>query len=201
MGAALVIGIPGLLLQDEVESAVRFGKSAYCVAETMLDHRTLQKDEFNARLARRLLNLCEAQGGMYIKCGQYVATMNHVLPRVYGEELSRLQDKAPFCPWEDIEEVLEEENILQNFDTIDKEPIAAASLAQLHRAVLDTGEEVAVKIQRKGLKTMVKRDLLAVSVLMNVVGFLYPEFEFSWILPEFQRTIEEELDFEQERRI
>ena len=65
MGAAVIIGIPGLLLQDEVESAVRFGKSAYCLAETMLDHRTLQKDEFNARLARRLLNLCEAQGNVH----------------------------------------------------------------------------------------------------------------------------------------
>jgi predicted unusual protein kinase regulating ubiquinone biosynthesis (AarF/ABC1/UbiB family) len=106
-------------------------------------------------------NLLEL-GPTFIKLGQLFSTRADLFPTEYVEELSKLQDKVPAFSYEQVEAIVEEdlgkkiEKLYRNFDPI---PLAAASLGQVHKAQLKTGEEVVVKVQRPGLKKLFEIDL------------------------------------------
>jgi len=140
----------------------------------------------------------------YTKLGQYIATLNHILPSVWTETLVTLQDSAASMSLVEDGLQLMIENELdaplhELFSEFDKVPIAAASLAQVHRAVLKSnGDEVAVKVQYPHLGVQVVGDLWAMEVLSAVVGFFFPDFNLGWLLPEFEETADMELDFVQE---
>jgi ubiquinone biosynthesis protein len=101
-------------------------------------------------------------GVTFVKLGQVLATRRDVLPPELIDELSKLQDGVAPTPWSEIEAVLDRERtrpVPEVFASIDPEPLAAASIAHVHAAVLTGGEEVAVKIQRPGVGPIVERDL------------------------------------------
>ena len=90
-------------------------------------------------------------GPFYVKFGQLLSTRPDLLPPKYIEALTALQAKVPPLPWDEMETSLKQQlsqPLDSIFSTIDQEPIAAGSIAQIHRATLVTGEEVAIKIQR-----------------------------------------------------
>ncbi len=118
--------------------------------------------EGRARLARSLRLALEDGGVTFIKLGQVLSTRRDLLPPEFISELSRLQDDAPKVPWPDISQVLESSlggPMTGKFASFDPEPIAAASIAQVHTATLPSGEQVVVKVRRPDVTGVVGADL------------------------------------------
>ncbi|WP_019819318.1 ABC1 kinase family protein [Saccharomonospora saliphila] len=115
-----------------------------------------------ATLARALRGALEEGGVTFVKLGQVIATRHDLLAEEFVTELAHLHHDVGPVPWEDVRAVLVAE-LGPRFDTrfarIEPEPVAAGSIAQVHRATLHTGERVAVKIQRPGIREVVDRDL------------------------------------------
>ena len=124
-----------------------------------------------AQLARSLRTALEDGGVMFVKLGQMLSTRGALLPGESIEELSRLQERVAPIPWRDVEVVLEAElgPLEETFATLDREPLAAASIAQVHAARLRSGEEVVVKVQRPGVASAVERDLEVVLRLATTI--------------------------------
>lgn len=132
-----------------------------------------------------------------MKAGQFVAAMRQV-PKEFSSTLSALQDQAPPCNFVAIKEVLTRNlgsNLSDVFLWLDEKPIAAASIAQVHRAILKDHTEVAVKVQYPGLKQHLKVDIATMSFLSKSVAWFFPEYRFGWMVSEFSGTLESELDF------
>ncbi|OAY60571.1 aarF domain-containing protein kinase 1 isoform X2 [Manihot esculenta] len=158
--------------------------------------------EVHLRSANRMLKLCETNKGFYVKAGQFVAALRQV-PKEYSSTLSSLQDQAIPCHFKAIKEVLVS-NLGQDLSKIylsfDEQPIAAASIAQVHRAILKDGQEVAIKVQYPGLELQMKIDITTMSFLSKSVALLFPDYRFDWLVSEFTKAISSELDFMQEAR-
>jgi ubiquinone biosynthesis protein len=104
--------------------------------------------EGRARLAHKLRLALEDGGVMFVKLGQVLSTRRDLLPPEFTSELSRLQDDAPKVPWPDISQVLEDSlgaPVTEKFASFDQEPVAAASIAQVHTAMLPSGDQVVVR--------------------------------------------------------
>ena len=118
--------------------------------------------EGRTRLACSLRLALEDGGVTFIKLGQVLSTRRDLLPPEFISELSRLQDDAPKVPWPDISKVLEESlggPVTEKFAGFDREPIAAASIAQVHTATLPSGDQVVVKVRRPDVTGAVSSDL------------------------------------------
>jgi ubiquinone biosynthesis protein len=148
----------------------------------------------------------ESLGPTFIKLGQILSTRADLLPPAYLDALARLQDHVEPFPFEDVERTIREElgvrlsSAFAEFDTL---PIAAASLGQVHRAVLRGGRVVAVKVQRPGVQERVERDLAAlreVAVVIDRIGGAYRHIDAARLLDEFKRTLMSELDYREEAR-
>jgi len=163
-------------------------------SDTELRHRE------GALLREKLLRL----GPTFIKIGQTLATRADILPVEYIQELSRLQDEVPPFPTDVARAIIEAETgtrIPDLFESFDDVPIAAASLGQVHRARLKTGQSVVIKVQRPDLERHIGFDI---SVLRRVARVLsrFPNLirgvDWEGSLGEFRATIFEEMDYAQE---
>ena len=148
----------------------------------------------------------EAMGPTYIKLGQLLSTRFDLLPPAYTTALSRLQDEVEPFPYEQVAELVANElgsDIRHLFADFDPEPLAAASLGQVHRATLRSGREVAVKVQRPRAREEVTGDLKTLTTLASLadkrtdVGRTYG---FGRLLSEFERSLRLELDYRREAR-
>jgi len=151
------------------------------------------------RAAHRLLVLCAANRGVYIKLGQHVAMLEHLLPTEYVRALEPLCHTAPRSRYEDVRAVIREElgaEVEAVFSDFEPEPIASASLAQVHRATLRaTGERVAVKVQHRGLREASAVDLRTIAAIVDAVKQRFPRFEYTWLVNEIRDNLPKELDF------
>ena len=114
------------------------------------------------QLAHRLRLALEEGGPIFVKLGQVLSTRTDLLPAAATTELSRLQDRVSPTPWPAVQALLEEElgaGIGEVFEQIDRDPVAAASLAQAYRARRHGGAPVILKVQRPGIAELVTRDL------------------------------------------
>src|ERR671930_700715 len=109
--------------------------------------------------AREFRHALEELGTTYIKLGQLLSSRPDLLPDVYIEELVRLVDEVPPVPFEQIQRVIREELPADLFVRIDPEPLATASIAQIHAALLNNGREVIVKVRRPGIERQIELDL------------------------------------------
>ena len=146
----------------------------------------------------------EEMGATYVKLGQILSSRADLLPQAYLNALSRLQDKVKPFPYDDVERIITAElgiRISKAFAEFEKEPLAAASLGQVHRARLRDGREVVVKVQRPDIRKQVAEDL---EVLEEIAEFLDEHVEAAHryqvkkIFSEFQKTLIRELDYQQE---
>jgi ubiquinone biosynthesis protein len=166
----------------------------------------LRSPEGRAELARHL-RLALSDGGVtFVKLGQILSTRRDLLPREFIDELSLLQHKAATVPWPEIESTLRADlagDVDEVFARFDRDPLAAASIAQIHSALLHTGEEVVVKVRRPGIDTQVERDLDIVHRLAATL-----RRSTSWgrrigvveLANGFASALREELDFRVEAR-
>ncbi|KAI9329584.1 ABC1 family-domain-containing protein [Zopfochytrium polystomum] len=170
-----------------------------------------KSDEYKAarsvvhkRAAEWLLWLARIQKGVYIKAAQHIASLTYIAPEPYTSTLSVLQDKAPFRPFSVVGKVVTDEldiaSVSERFSDFEETPIAAASLAQVHRATTTDGQSVAVKIQYPDVARLLVLDTATMQLLSDIAGYLFPDFSFSWVVTEFRTTLLAELDFTREGR-
>jgi predicted unusual protein kinase regulating ubiquinone biosynthesis (AarF/ABC1/UbiB family) len=145
-------------------------------------------------------------GPTFIKLGQFFSTRSDLFPAEYVEELSKLQDKVPAFSYEQVEEIIEQDlgkKVPELFRSFDPIPLAAASLGQVHKAQLHGGEEVAIKIQRPGLRQLFTIDL---SILKGIARYFqsHPDWgrgrDWLGIYEECCRILWEEIDYLNEGR-
>jgi len=153
------------------------------------------------RVARRYRALAVELGGLLIKLGQFLSIRVDVLPLEVTSELAGLQDEVPAERLPDIQAVIESEYgqpLDRVFARFTPEPLAAASLAQVHRARLLTGDEVAVKVQRPRIESIVETDLQAIRTTtrwLKRYGPIRRRVDLDRLYEEFSRTTRNELDF------
>lgn len=145
-------------------------------------------------------------GPTFIKVGQFFSTRADLFPSEYVEELSKLQDKVPAFSFEKVEAIIEQDfgkTIPQLYRSFDPIPLAAASLGQVHKAQLRSGEEVVAKVQRPGLKKLFAIDL---SILKGIARYFqnHPDWgpgrDWMGIYEECCRILYEEIDYLNEGR-
>jgi ubiquinone biosynthesis protein len=156
--------------------------------------------------AAQLASDLEGLGPTFIKLGQLLSTRSDLLPRPHLQALSRLQDDVEPFPNEQAEQIVATElgvRISRAFAEWDPQPVAAASLAQVHRAVLRNGRPVAVKVQRPGIREQIAADMEALETIAELLDRHTEagrQYRFSAFLDEFQRSLRRELDFQGEAR-
>ncbi|MBI2108123.1 AarF/ABC1/UbiB kinase family protein [Candidatus Woesearchaeota archaeon] len=164
--------------------------------------KTQQKTTIEAQLRRTL----ERLGPTFIKFGQVLSVRPDLVPKSYIKELEKLQDQVPPFPFEKAKEILEKElkkPVNQVFSRLDKKPIASASISQVYRARLKTGEEVAVKIQRPDVRKMMETDIEILFYMASLLEKHYArlkDFKPVKIIEEFKEWTEKEIDFRIEAR-
>ena len=146
----------------------------------------------------------EQLGPSAIKLGQLLSTRPDLVPPAYAQALSRLQDRCEPFAYAEVRDILGAElgvRLSKAFESIDERPLAAASIAQVHRARLRDGREVAVKVQRPGIREQVLGDLEAMG---HIATLLAEHTEFGrrysvdLLFEEFRKSLLRELDFRQE---
>jgi predicted unusual protein kinase regulating ubiquinone biosynthesis (AarF/ABC1/UbiB family) len=145
-------------------------------------------------------------GPTFIKIGQALGTRADLLPLAYIKELALLQDQVPAFPTSEAFARIESElgrKLSESYAEIDAEPVASASLGQVYRARLHTGEEVAVKVQRPHLRALVGFDIAVLGrITRRLARFPAISENADWegMLREFRETISEEMDYAREGR-
>ncbi len=153
------------------------------------------------RSANRVLETASALGGALIKACQFASTRPDILPAVYIRALAPLQDRLPARPWAEIAPAIARElrrPLGEVFAEIAPDPIAAASIAQVHRARLADGRPVAVKIQYPDIASLVATDLAVLEQVVKLLTRRVPAIQVQPILDYLQQTLPLELDFAHE---
>ncbi|ORE17319.1 ubiquinone biosynthesis protein [Rhizopus microsporus] len=194
-------------------AAQRIGLAARIGLQVATDYKLVQsrsysseqecieaKSQCHLRSAQRVLRGLQKLGGIYVKLGQHVSTMNYILPTEWTSTLAVLQDRCdPSTPedlramfWHDCGQSLDDV-----FDEFNWQPIGVASLAQVHKARLGS-QWVAVKFQHARLDEFYRIDLQTVSFIIHTIKRIFPDFGFEWIMEEMEQSLPQELDFEHE---
>ena len=146
----------------------------------------------------------ESLGPTYVKLGQLLSTRADLIPEAYLEALSRLQDDVEPFSFAEVEEIVCRElgvKITDAFSFFDHEPMASASLGQVHRAALRDGRAVAVKVQRPGIRQRILTDLEVLAELADLLDehtSVGRTFGFGGMLEQFRRSLLTELDYKAE---
>ena len=152
----------------------------------------------------RIRTICEELGPTFIKFGQMLANRPDLIPADVIRELTKLQDQVPPFPYGTVKEILARElqrPVSEVFSSIEEEALAAASIAQVHRATLLNGDQVVIKVKRPGLDAIVREDL---AVLRDIAAYIEDNFEGAEhirprsMVEEFSRTFTEEMDLRTE---
>jgi ubiquinone biosynthesis protein len=155
---------------------------------------------------QRIRRALEDLGPTFIKLGQILATRVDVFPPQYIAEFEKLQDQAPPLPFAELQAQIEEDiggPLDEIFLEVDKQPLAAASIAQVHKAVLKNGSQVILKIRRPGLRKIIEADLRLLQRIVEIAEAESPDirrFHPREILRQFTQSLRRELDLAGECR-
>lgn len=159
-------------------------------------------DRAHSRNARRLAEGFARLRGVFIKMGQVLSVVGTFLPTAFAEALSALQDQVPPRPFSEIEGRLKEafgENALARFGSFDREALAAASLAQVHRATTLDGRSVAVKVLYPGIELLIRRDLSVLRALLPVIKWVVKVGRVERVFDQLSAMLARETDYAHER--
>ena len=206
-GRLLAAGVPvvweytvSLPRAEKAAIAAAEGGEGSAAAEAAL---AILRSAVHERCAQRLLALARANGGIYVKVAQALSTNTFTLPPEYCRVLAEAQDRARFRPWAEVAAVFEEDFGLPAasvFASVDEAPVAAASIAQVHRGVTADGRDVAIKIQYPELRHEARSDIVAIRFAAALLELAMPAFGYSWLLPDIEASLRAELNFLQEAR-
>jgi len=197
-----LIGIQRVLVRyglDEVISATHLLRPL-----RFLFYLQPRRVDRSAPLGERIRLALEELGPIFVKFGQAISTRRDLLPRDIADELAKLQDAVPPFPGEQVVEILEGaygQPVDEVFKHLDREPLAAASIAQVHKAELPDGAEVVVKVLRPGVQEKIERDL---DVMRAIAALAAKYWEHGKrlkpleIVAEYEQTIIDELDLMRE---
>uniref|UniRef100_T2MA03 Uncharacterized aarF domain-containing protein kinase 1 n=1 Tax=Hydra vulgaris TaxID=6087 RepID=T2MA03_HYDVU len=195
---------------------MRFGRATYTVVSVVLDYKyslagidfqssqyCKKKSECHLRSAKKFRELCSLNGGLFMKIGQHIGSLEFLFPKEYTETLKCFQYQAPASNIDDVRYVIESETnqkIEELFSEFNPEPIGAASLAQVHQAVLKDGTSVAVKVQHRTVKKYALADAKFIEFFVGLASSIFPEFRFQWLVDQIKESIPLETDFLHEGR-
>jgi predicted unusual protein kinase regulating ubiquinone biosynthesis (AarF/ABC1/UbiB family) len=184
---------------------ILFSYGIHYVIATLFGWRRTEArlERVHRKNAQRLATGCTELRGVFIKLGQVLSVLGGFLPRAYGSELERLQDRVPPRPFAEIEGRLRDalgKDALSQFASLDREPIAAASLAQVHRGTTKDGRTVAVKVLYPGIEALIRGDLAVIHTLLPILRRLIPIARFERVLEQLSAMLARETDYSQERK-
>lgn len=157
--------------------------------------------EHRAGGPERLRMALQELGPTFVKLGQMLASRPDLVPEVYAEEFRKLQDHVQPISFADVRAVIETElgaPLEELFTSVEEEPLAAASIAQVHRAKLLNGESVVIKVRRPGIERTITSDLAVLRIVAEAIEHYMVEarpLALPMIVDEFSRAIRKELDF------
>lgn len=151
--------------------------------------------------AKRLADLARKNGGAWVKAAQFFSTRSDILPQGYIEALQPLQDEAHAIPFKELEKSLATalgKNWRNHFKSFNETPVATASIAQLHAAVLYDGTPVAVKIRLPGVKKTFLQDVESFNLIVQLISPWVREIDLVQVINQLVQMTIEELDFRNE---
>jgi ubiquinone biosynthesis protein len=172
-------------------------KKGYIPKRVLKTRKNLQQETWGVRIRKA----CEELGPTFVKLGQIMGTRRDILSAEIIEELEKLQDQVEEFPYEEAREVFEQsfgKTIDDTFRNFSKDPIASGSIGQVYEAVLTSGEEVVVKIQRPKIENIIKDDLEILNTLAKITDehfYKNKAYSFQDIIEEFRYRIKRELDY------
>ncbi|KAJ4792294.1 Protein kinase superfamily protein [Rhynchospora pubera] len=158
-------------------------------------------EKTHERNARRVLNLMIELEGLWVKLGQYLSTRADVLPEAYISVLKQLQDSLPPRSLKEVCRTIEKElgkSMKDLFSGFVHTPLATASIAQVHRATMQDGREVVVKVQHDGVKEIILEDLKNAKSIVDWIAWAEPQYDFNPMIDEWCKEAPKELDFNHE---
>jgi len=151
------------------------------------------------RCAERTMEAMRKNGSIFIKLGQHLSSLNYLLPDEWCNTFIPLQDHCPVSPFSKVDAMVKYDtgrSLDEYFDDFQREPIGAASLAQVHIAkIKDTGEQVAVKVQHPSMDDWKELDLALTRWTFRTVKKFFPEYDLTWLSDEMETSLPKELDF------
>lgn len=183
----------GSMLKDHLKQKVRSG------SQSAIDSSPLQSAAL--RNAKEMVEVMGQLKGAAMKLGQMLSTDPEMIDPEFAEALSVLQRQAPPMPYQQLKSTVESElkqELYDVFEFFDPKPLGAASIGQVHRAVLHNGEEVAVKIQYPGIRDSLDSDLSNIEKFMFLGRALLPKDRAKEFIEELKAAFEQEANYESE---
>ncbi|KAI8470915.1 MAG: ABC1 family-domain-containing protein [Monoraphidium minutum] len=221
-----LLGFGGLVVAAQFEdvttnarlaalAAVRLGRDVAAAAAVAADYKTslaaappsgparqAALSACHQRGADRLLALCFKNGGIYTKLGQHLAQLDHLVPAEYVDTMrANLLDRCPVSDYAEVAAIITQDLGSppdQLFASFEREPIASASLAQVHVAYGHDGSKLAIKVQHAGLRESCAADIRTIELLVKGARLIFPDFNYQWLVDEIKENLPRELDFRHE---
>src|SRR5436190_9691071 len=184
---------------------LKYGRSE--ILQDMASSELLQEEEIRKERGTvspaELADDLERMGPTFVKLGQLLSSRPDLLPEPYLKALSRLQDKVKPFSFEEVEQIILTElgvRLSKGFSEFDREPLAAASLGQVHKATLRDGRAVVVKVQRPGIRQQILDELQVLDEVTTILEHTKSgkRYQLTKIFEEFRRTLINELDYQKE---
>ena len=190
--------------QEIVSVLIRNGLGLMFIEQLSLRGNGTHTNLDLVQLGQRFRQALGELGPTFMKVGQFASTRPDIIPKPILRELEQLQDRAPLIRFEDIQRMIEKElgaPIKKLFRDFDPSPLAAASIGQVHYAVLPTGESVVVKVQRPNISLVIQTDLEIMQDIVTILEQRFPkakDYALQGILREFSGWLSKELDYSTE---
>jgi predicted unusual protein kinase regulating ubiquinone biosynthesis (AarF/ABC1/UbiB family) len=154
------------------------------------------------KIGERYRNTLFELEGLLIKVGQFLSTRADLLPKAFISQIEDLTDKVPPSDWDEIEKILKNQSLHENFLSIEKTAIASASIGEVYKGVLKDGTEVAIKVKRPYIDSIVQTDFTVLAIIIWFADHFVPIpkgfINFKVLYQELKQVIERELDYKKE---